>query len=211
MDKDIFDLPEGYSEIKRIDLVNDTKLAVQLSIGALVIAVAVWIIGHIIVPFGLAIFEPDNIPSWLIYMSAAINIPSWILQIIGVLISLAIYVIIHELIHGAFFKLYSGRRAKYGFAMLTPYCGSDAYYNKRQYVIIGLAPVVLSGIVLLGLNIVLPAQWFWWVYLIQVMNLSGAAGDIYMAGLMNRLPADILIHDEGVAMTIYAREGVKAK
>ena len=56
------------------------------------------------------------------------------------------------------------------------------------------------------LNIFLPESWFWVVYFVQIINLSGAAGDIYIAGLMSRLPADILIYDEGVAMNIYARE-----
>jgi len=113
----------------------------------------------------------------------------------------------HEFIHGAFFKRYSGRKAKYGFAGLYAYAGSDAYFNKRQYLVIGLSPVILLGIVLLILNVFLPTQFFWGAYLLQVVNLSGAVGDAYYTVVLSRLPADVLVKDEGVRMVIYSRAG----
>lgn len=47
--------------------------------------------------------------------------------------------------------------------------------------------------------------WFWTVYLIQVMNLSGATGDYYVATKMLRLSKDILVQDTGIHMTVYER------
>ena len=85
------------------------------------------------------------------------------------------------------------------------YAGSDAYFNKKQYVIIALAPVVFFGVVFLLLNLFLPSEWFWTIYLLQIFNLSGAAGDFYMTNLMTKLPADVLVHDSGTAMNIYYR------
>jgi fatty acid desaturase len=140
--------------------------------------------------------------------SAALDIKNLLLSLLmllGILVAMIVYIIVHELIHGIFFKKYSGKKAQYGFTGLYAYAKSEAYFNKRQYLVIGLAPVVLLGLFILLLNIFLPERWFWGIYIMQILNLSGAAGDIYIAWLMSRLPADILVTDEGTAMTIYSR------
>ena len=92
-----------------------------------------------------------------------------------------------------------------GFTGLYAYAGSEAYFNKRSYLVIALAPIVVWGVVLLILNFLVPTSWFWCVYFIQVCNVSGAAGDLYVSCKFSRLPADILIRDTGVSMTVYSR------
>jgi len=68
-----------------------------------------------------------------------------------------------------------------------------------------LAPVVFWGIVLAVINVLVPLEWFWVVYFIQIINLSGAAGDLYVTVKFSRLPSDILVQDYGVGMTVYSR------
>jgi hypothetical protein len=86
------------------------------------------------------------------------------------------------------------------------YAGSEAYFNKKSYIIIALAPVVIWGAVLGVLCAVLPQSWFWVVYLIQIGNISGAAGDFYVTFKFLKLPKDILVNDTGVAMTVYTKK-----
>ena len=86
------------------------------------------------------------------------------------------------------------------------YAGSNCYFNKKHYIIIALAPIVIWGIVLLVLNLVFKETWFWVIYFIQIFNLSGAAGDLYVTYRFSKLPKDILIKDIGVNMTIYTKE-----
>lgn len=62
------------------------------------------------------------------------------------------------------------------------------------------------GIVLAVLQFAVPDSWAWIVYFIQIINISGAAGDIYVTYKMSRLPADILVNDVGVSMTVYSAE-----
>ena len=85
------------------------------------------------------------------------------------------------------------------------YAGSDAYFGKKPYIVIALAPVVVWGVVLLILNLLAGDGWFWVVWLIQVSNLSGAAGDLYVTAKLSKMSADILIQDSGVSMTVYER------
>ena len=179
----MFELPEGYKEIEKIDFKKDKKLSLFINVAALILILILFFAGLIF-----------NRYFYLNYASFFIVIISGILYIIG-----------HELIHGVFIRIYSGKKPKIGFTLMYAYAGSDAYFNKKQYVIIALAPVVFFGIIFLLLNIFLPSEWFWTIYLLQIFNLSGAAGDFYMTNLMTKLPADVLVHDSGTAMNIYYR------
>jgi hypothetical protein len=67
---------------------------------------------------------------------------------------------------------------------------------------------VLWGIVLAIVNPFVPTEWFWVVYLIQIANISGAAGDLYVTLKFSRLPGDILVRDYGVGMTVYSKEAI---
>lgn len=186
----IFELPEGYSEIKRVNLQKDVKLAVLINAGAIFLMVLLYILGNMLVPFD---FEINND-----------NLALTFGTLIGLLIAMVLYFTAHELVHGVFIKKYSGKKARYGFTGLYAYAASKAYFNKRQYIVIALAPVILFGVIFLLLNILLPKEHFWIIYLLQIINISGAAGDFYVTCLMGRLPADILVNDEGVTMVMYS-------
>lgn len=191
----IFALPDGYTECRRVNLQADKKLAVLVNGAAFAIAVVLFFIGNRMVAFDLfrAYERPVNA----------------LIGTLGLLVGAVVYIFAHELTHGVFIKRYSGKKAKYGFTGLYAYAGSDAFFNKWQYLIIALAPVVLFGLLFLALNLLLPSNCFWSIYFLQIFNLSGAAGDFYITGLMCKLPADVLANDEGFTMVIYARTGIE--
>ena len=68
-----------------------------------------------------------------------------------------------------------------------------------------IASLFIGNLMLLALNLLLPPDWFWPVYAIQVSNLAGAAGDIYVTWRMWHMPADVLVQDSGTAMNVYGR------
>lgn len=181
------DLPYGYKEILHIDLQKDKKLAVIVNGIAIVLMVILFLIGHAIIPFG-EFYNMGLLPT--------------ILMCVGIFI----YIILHELVHGICMYGYSKVKPSYGFAGLYAYAGSKCYFNKKSYIVIALAPIVVWGIVLLILNLIFQEQWFWAIYFIQIMNISGAGGDLYVTYRFSKLPKDILINDTGVAMTIYSKE-----
>ena len=105
-------------------------------------------------------------------------------------------------------KCFGAVKVKYGFTGLYAYAGSESYFYKIPYIIIALAPVVLWGVVLLMLNCAAGTYWFWNIYFIQISNISGAAGDLYVIYSFSKLPRDILIQDTGVSMTVYSRRNI---
>ena len=66
--------------------------------------------------------------------------------------------------------------------------------------------MVIWGIVLAVLTALVPDSWFWPVYFIQMANISGAAGDLYVFWRLGRMSPEILVNDTGVAMTGYLPE-----
>jgi uncharacterized protein with PQ loop repeat len=182
-------LPTGYREIDSIDLQTDKKTALKVNIAAAVIMVLMFIPAVIHMARGSSsLFEGLTI-----------------MRVAVLLVGVIAYFILHELVHGITMKLFGTKKVKYGFTGLYAFAGSDDYYDKMSYITIALAPIVFWGIVLLILNLTLGSEWFWVVYIIQIINVSGAAGDMYVTYRMTKLPQDVLVRDTGVAMTVYGK------
>ena len=185
-------LPENYKEICKIDLQHDKKTFILLNVLNVAIFAAMVLIAFLFVPMTISL-ELDNLLVFYV-------------KLLVLIVGMIAYLILHELVHGIFMKRFSGVKPHYGFVGYAAYAGSDAYFNKVHYIIIALAPIVIWGIVLLIINLVVPVSWFWAVYLIQAINISGAVGDLYVTYKMSKMPADILINDTGLVMTIFSAE-----
>lgn len=184
-------LPAHYAPLDSVDLQKNKRLALLVNGLAFLIAVAMALPVAFFVPI-TALFDMESgyLPFFLRLGALALG-------------SLA-YIILHELTHGVAMRLCGTKRVKYGFTGLYAFAGSDDYYGKGAYLFIALAPVVLFGVLLAVLAPIVPTSWFWVVYLIQISNISGAAGDFYVTVRFLRLPKEILVKDEGTSMTVYA-------
>ena len=113
-----------------------------------------------------------------------------------------LYIPLHELTHGLSMLLLSGMRPSYGIRLPYAWCGSDVWFDRRSHVITALAPLTVWGLVFHFLILRLPGQWFWPVFLVQLSNLSGSAGDIYSAWLLMHMDGELLIQDTGTRMRV---------
>lgn len=105
--------------------------------------------------------------------------PSPVESIVFVVLFLAL-VVLHELIHGLTWSLFSEHRFKdieFGFMKeyLTPYCTCLVPLSKGHYILGALMPCVVLGFIPLALGIVLGSSLLFWTGI--VMTLS-AGGDI---------------------------------
>lgn len=184
-------LPAGYAERYRLNLQKDKKTAVIVNVLAIAVMVALGFLGNAIIPLSTLFDRTDGTG---VYFTR-----------LGVLIGgYVVYIILHEAVHGIAMKCYGAPKLKFGFTGMYAFAGSDAYFAKAPYLVIALAPIVVWGLVLLVLNFAVPASWFWVVYFIQIGNLSGAAGDLYVTCKFIGMPKDILVQDVGVSMTVYS-------
>lgn len=186
-------LPENYEQIYTIDLQKDKKKALLINALSLLIAAVLIIPVAFIKPFD-ALFDKSR------------GQDAYFLRFAVMLAACIFYLVLHELVHGIAMKLCGTKKVRYGATGLYAYAGSDDYYGKKAYVFIALAPVVLWGIVLAVVCCLVPDEWFWVVYLVQIANLSGAAGDLFVTVRFSRMPSDILVRDYGVSMCVYAKK-----
>ena len=186
-------LPRGYKEIFSVNLQKNKKMAISLNIVATVVAVIMIIPMCFVVPIS-ALFSMEE------------GIGRYILRFAVLIAGSVLYLVLHEAVHGIAMKICGTKKIKYGFKGMFAYAGSSDYYDKKSYIFIALAPVVLWGIVLAVLNFVVPYEWIWVVYIIQVSNIGGAVGDFYVTLKFSRFPSDILVSDSGLGMTVYSKE-----
>lgn len=190
--KSVQTLPEGYSEIYKLDLQKDKKAALLVNAVALVISLILAVPMHFVVPISTLFDMTGGLGRYLVRFGALILL-------------YVLYIVLHEAVHGVAMKICGTKKIKYGFTGLYAFAGSDDYYGKKPYIFIALAPVILWGIVLAAITPFVPRDWFWVIYLIQILNLSGAAGDLFVTIRFSRFPKDILVKDYGVGMHVFSK------
>lgn len=193
MKKAISGLPGGYKPCLFVDLQKDKKLSILINLLALLIAAAMAVPMHFAVPI-TTLFDMEQ------------GMGAYFLRFAVLLAGVVAYIVLHEAVHGIAMKLCGTKKVKYGFTGLYAFAGSEDYYSKGAYIFIALAPVVLWGVVMFAINLFVPTAWFWVVYMIQIMNISGAAGDAYVTVRFSKLPKDILVQDTGLSMTVYSKD-----
>lgn len=186
-------LPDGHGEIFNLDLQKDKKIMLLINGAAFVIAIVMVIVGGFFVPIS-AFFDTEG----GIFMLAV--------RFFAVAVLSIAYIVLHEAVHAVVMKLCGTKKVKFGFTGLYAFAGSNDYYPKLPYIAIALAPVVLWGIVLGVICPVVPREWFWVVYILQVSNISGAVGDYYVTLKFMKMPGDILVRDCGTQMTVYSAD-----
>ena len=190
--RDYLQLPDGYRKLTDIDLMNNKKEMLLVNGAAVLLMVLCVLPAALRVPLA-ALFDTSDMLAYALRFLALAG-------------GTVLYLVLHELVHGIFMWHYTKVKPRYGFTGLYAYAGSDAYFCRTHYLVIALAPVVIWGIVLAVLTAMATPAWFWVVYGIQIFNISGAAGDLYVTMRLLRMPQDILITDSGVAMQVFCRE-----
>lgn len=187
-------LPQGYSFFDKIDLKNNKKQFWTVQ-GICLATIAVML--------GIG---------WLIESPLKIeNNTESIIGLVVLIVGFVLYIFAHEAVHGLFMYAFCKTKINYGFVGWAAYAGSSAYYDKKRYIIIALAPVVVWGMTFAVLNIFFHSGiWFWVIWFLQIGNVSGACGDFFCVYKTARYPKDILVNDTGLEMQIFCRNAAPA-
>ena len=187
-------LPQGYSFFDKIDLKNNKKQFWTVQ-GICLATIAVML--------GIG---------WLIESPLKIeNNTESIIGLVVLIVGFVLYIFAQEAVHGLFMYAFCKTKIKYGFVGWAAYAGSSAYYDKKHYIIIALAPVVVWGVTFAVLNIFFHSGiWFWVIWFLQIGNVSGACGDFFCVYKTARYPKDILVNDTGLEMQIFCRNAAPA-
>ena len=189
-------LPSGYAEILKLDLQKNKRDAIIVNVLAAVLALICVVAMHLFVPVTQIFRSRDQNDAGAYFIKLAVLIAAYVL-----------YIILHELTHAAVMRYFGAKKVRFGFTGMYAYAGSEEdYFDRFSYRLVAAAPLVVWGIVFLVLQCAVPVTWFWVIGMLQIGNVSGAAGDIYVIWRVSHLRDTILVRDTGLEMTIYDQE-----
>jgi hypothetical protein len=114
--------------------------------------------------------------------------------------------VLHELVHGAFFWLFTRTRPVFGFRGWYAYAAAPGWFLPRgQYLVVTLAPFVLLSVLGLILLTIIPQEAaLLTILLATIFNAASAVGDMWIAFLIIRERRNIVVEDLGDGMNFYA-------
>lgn len=177
--------------IKEVDIINDKKAVVWLNVVAIFLVVLFWFL-----------FKAAAL---LINPPAVHGTSGHGLAVS--LIILFVLVIVHEGIHGLFFKVFNPKgTVSFGFKNGMAYATSPgSFYPKAKFAIIAGAPFIIisSGLlVVLAAGILSPPQFT----AIAAVHASGCVGDFYWLFLISKSPKGALVEDTDKGINIYVSD-----
>lgn len=184
------ELPEGYAEVYCIDA-KKNSVGIILNVIGTLIAFGL-IVGIFLLKFG----DPDGTE-----FDVSFTLP--------LLVSLAayiVYMVVHELTHGLFYKLLTKQKLRFGLTLTVAYCGlKEGYVNKKTCLISVLAPLVIHSIWMILLIVFLPVNiWVLSVIVLFSFHFGGCVGDMWVASLLIfRFKSTVLTCDDGPRQRFY--------
>ncbi|MBR1811113.1 MAG: DUF3267 domain-containing protein [Clostridia bacterium] len=184
-------LPPGYRQTYVIDA-KSTKISIILSLGALAITAAVFMVAVLMIK-PKDFFAHYSMSKYMLTAAAIIA-----------------YIILHELTHGAAYKLLTKQKLKFGFTLTVAYCGvPDIYVYRTASLIALLAPFVVFDIVFGVAVALLQDPWDkTYAAALLALHLGGCIGDLYDTCLYLFKFRDprTLMRDTGPMQTFYVPE-----
>lgn len=191
------ELPVGYTEALTVDA-NDKKSGAKLGIAAAIVAAVL---------FNACFF----LYVWPRRGEIAEGFS--ILKCVGFLAAYFFYVTLHELTHGAVYKLLTGRKLTFGFKPPAAYCGlPDVYVYRKTSLLSLLAPFTVFSVLFAVLFIVVGDPFIKALILaLLILHVTGCTGDLHGVGLFLfkfRSP-DTLRKDTGPKQIYYTKNRPK--
>lgn len=190
-------LPEGYRTARIVDA-KEKKTSVRLMAFASLFTA---------LPLTAVIFAAGGLKSVFAQYSKAEILTADLIF----LASFVLYLVLHELVHGAAYKALTHQKLTFGFSLTVAYCGvPDVYTSRKTALIALLAPFITFSVILIPLTV-----WFYsfnklYYFLSGILfsaHFGGCAGDLYMTYLLLFRYRDrkTLVNDTGPKQTIYSK------
>jgi hypothetical protein len=190
-------LPSNYYLLKTLDL-SRPRVILWLNLAALPL---LFIFGWL---FGLMIFLLPSIstpPKGLLnYLT---SFPGW--GLLAFPLSIILMLVLHELIHGGFFWLFTHERPR--FALKSGYAFAAApewFLPAAQYILVGLSPLLIISIVSSLLAWIVSSTITPYLLFIATFNAAGSLGDMIVVAWVVKQPKTILVKDEGDIFSSFA-------
>lgn len=182
-------LPDQYEKYGELKL-TDKKIMAGLTLAS--------IVGVIV--FGIAFIQISRIFNTTPFLQTdgAFSLEFNLLLLIFTIIAVLLF---HELIHGVFFWIFTGKFPRFGFTGIYAYATAPGWYFPRnQFIWVGLAPFVVLTLLGLVLMPFLPFSLYFYLIIALTLNAAGAVGDFYVVFRTLLIPSSYLVEDTKTGM-----------
>ena len=196
-------LPEGYSADKIIDA-KDKKTVILMNLFGVLLMIAAFLL--------LAFLKSEETLSLLNRPEEETPLSFLLKELLFLGIFLAgniLYMVLHELTHGAVYKAFTRQKLKFGFTGFVAFCGvPNGYVNKKTALCAVLAPFVLFSLIFLPLALCLKDGAVCLLFnLLFSAHFGGCVGDLACAFLLlTKYDGAVLMNDTGPKQTFYVKK-----
>ncbi len=189
-------LPPIYRHQSTLDL-SSSRTMLLMNLAAIpLLFVYGWLFGRIFI----AVLPTNPFPNGLGTIFTVFSL----VDLFILLVAIVLMLVLHEMIHGLFFWLFTAERPK--FALRSGYAFAAApgwYLPKFQYIIVGLAPLLVISILCLVLAALLTPVAVPYLLIIATFNAAGALGDVIVVIWVLMQSNAVLVRDQGDKFSAY--------
>ena len=180
-------LPDGYRQTGEIDLSKNKRVAILLSVAGTILLVFSLILLGLFLRWARPELTDDTF---------AFTLDLW--KVFGLFASILLIMLVHELIHGFFFWMFTRSQPVFALRPLYAYAAAPEWFiPASRYWIIGLAPLALISLVGLLVISAAPAGWIPLSVFLTALNIAGSVGDMFIVMQLLRLSTSSLVKDAG--------------
>lgn len=171
-------IPDGYTQVKYLNA-KEKKTGLVLTVVSFVIMAAVLLVA--ILPLKAVGFSmTDSIRE--------LGSGGLLILYAPFIVSLLAYIVLHELVHGAVYKLLTGQKLTFGISWSCAFCGVPSIWVYRKTALLAVAaPLTLFSVILIPLSVLLfffNPLYYLASILILGLHLGGCCGDLYVILLL---------------------------
>lgn len=199
-------LPAGYVQQAIFDpLANRKLLAAAVLTGVILLLGSGWLLAALLNAVRPAALAGVRLNELVTETAVGTTFTMPFGLILNFIIAVVLVLIVHELVHGLAYWLFSGVRPRFGVHGLAPYAAAPlgVYFPRNQVLIVGLAPLLLLTLACVPLALLAPVQVVPILFFFTILNIGGSAMDLLMVAALFSYPADTYIEDNDVASIIY--------
>ena len=166
-------LPPNYHLSGKFNLKNARQVISMNLVGFVLLILSIWFFGW------LAIRMRGT--SAISFSFEFSSISSSLFSVGKLILVIFLILVLHEAIHAIYFWFFSRHKPLVGFKGFYAYASMPGWYFPRnQYLLIGIAPLVIISLLGIICLAILPIASIYLVLVALVMNTSGAVGDIFV-------------------------------
>jgi len=199
-------LPTDYCRQATLDLSKSRKAVVgAVASGIVLLITAGWLLVQLTHLLRPTAFEGMMLRDILTTTPRNTSITLPFQLIVDAIVAVVSVMLIHELVHGVFFWRFAGQRPAFDIKGLFVYVAGppEVYFPRNQYLVVGIAPLVLLTLVGLLLMIIVPVGVVPVITLFIAFNVAGAAGDLQMFAWLLSYSSDTLMQDSVTSVIVY--------